>query len=329
MARNVPYTQLGKTSALSPDHNTVGACMQKRWNVLIIPNTSEQGQNFTVSASTIKLAAAGLFIVLTTVLVLCGATAHSWKSKHAAEVNNLEQKLETRDAECATVREEFASLLVLEDKLRTIAGLQPRQTPVNQVVGAGGQGGRGMDDQDSYEDEMVDPVVAAREAFKSTDALVQAMASARDSFSEILEAFENEQERLSSIPSINPVYSPDAWISSSFGYRKDPINGQRRFHDGMDIVAPNKTPIIAPAEGVVAFAGWRDGLGRAVEIRHKYGYTTVFGHSYKLLVKKGAHVERGDTIALLGNSGRSTGPHVHYEIRHNGKPINPYRYVLE
>ena len=96
-----------------------------------------------------------------------------------------------------------------------------------------------------------------------------------------------------------------------------------------DIVAPRKTPIIAPADGVVTFAGWREGLGRTIEIRHGYGYRTTYGHSEKLMVKKGERIERGDTIALLGSSGRSTGPHLHYEIRQNSKLTNPYRYVIE
>ena len=161
------------------------------------------------------------------------------------------------------------------------------------------------------------------------DALFRAAIAVEDGFSEILEAFEKEQERLSSIPSINPVLSPDAWISSGYGYRRDPISGERRFHEGIDIVAPRKTPIIAPAGGVVTFSGWRDGIGRAIEIRHGFGYRTTYGHNQKLMVKKGYHVKRGDVLALLGSSGRSTGPHLHYEIQLNGKMVNPYRYVIE
>ena len=162
----------------------------------------------------------------------------------------------------------------------------------------------------------------------STDELLREINAAHEGFSEILDAFEREQERLSSIPSINPVYSPEAWISSGYGYRKDPITGNRRFHDGIDIVAPRKTSVIAPADGEVTYAGWRDGLGRMIEIRHGYGYRTTYGHNEKLMVKKGASVKRGDPVALLGSSGRSTGPHLHYEIRINGKLTNPYKYLI-
>ena len=94
-------------------------------------------------------------------------------------------------------------------------------------------------------------------------------------------------------------------------------------------MAPRKTTIIAPADGLVTFAGWRAGLGRTVEIRHGYSYRTIFGHNEKLSVKKGDRVERGDMIAQLGSSGRSTGPHLHYEVKLDSKTQNPYTYVID
>ena len=94
-------------------------------------------------------------------------------------------------------------------------------------------------------------------------------------------------------------------------------------------MAPRKTPVIAPAGGVVTYAGWREGLGRTVQIEHGYGYKTIYGHNSKLVVKKGDRVERGDVIAHVGSSGRSTGPHLHYEVHRNDKVVNPYKYVVQ
>ncbi len=303
--------------------------MQKRWNIIIVPNTSESGYNFNVSTRGLRTAAIAVSVFLFASITLCAVLAHSWKKDKIKSINNLREEIEARESDFAMLSKEFAGLLVLEEKLRTIAGLKPRQRDEAQI-GAGGQGGPEPSDTDLYPDnQRLLPYISPQNEDMSSDALLRAISATYESFTEILEAFENEQDRLCSIPSINPVNSPDAWISSGFGYRKDPINGQRRFHDGADIVAPRKTPIIAPADGVVTFAGWRDGLGRAIEIRHGYGYRTVYGHNEKLLARKGDRVKRGDPIAKLGSSGRSTGPHLHYEIRLNGKLTNPYRYVIE
>jgi murein DD-endopeptidase MepM/ murein hydrolase activator NlpD len=166
-------------------------------------------------------------------------------------------------------------------------------------------------------------------ANRSVQELLEGSLELKDRFAEVLDVFERESARLSSIPSINPVSSQEAWVSSGFGYREDPISGSRRFHDGCDIVAPRGTPVIAPANGIVTFGGWRDGMGRMVEIEHGHGYTTTYGHNDKLLVKKGDLVNRGDLIAYVGSSGRSTGPHLHYEIRLNGRLVNPWKYLVQ
>lgn len=303
--------------------------MEKKWSIMIIPNTSEQGYNISITSTALKLSIIAVFLFIIAGFASCVASIHSWKKSNIRHAENLKAELQARNAELGTLKKEFAGLIVLEEKLRAIAGLKPRQPKAGET-GTGGQGGPEFAESVLYETDASPEqrhLVNVRDM--SAEDLRRAIADTRDSFSEILEAFEKEQQRLSSIPSINPVYSPDTWISSGFGRRKDPFNGKTKFHDGIDIVAPRRTPIISPASGVVTFSGWREGLGRTVEIRHGYGYRTTYGHAEKLLVKRGESVERGDIIAHLGSSGRSTGPHLHYEIRHNGKLINPYQYVIE
>ncbi|MDD3449563.1 MAG: M23 family metallopeptidase [Gammaproteobacteria bacterium] len=126
-------------------------------------------------------------------------------------------------------------------------------------------------------------------------------------------------------PTGRPVKS--GWISSGYGRRTDPITGKRSIHEGIDFAGKSGADILAVASGVVVFAGDRDGYGLLVEIDHGNGLSTRYGHNSKLLVKEGEVVKQGQTIALLGSTGRSTGPHVHFEVLRDGRHVNPARYL--
>ncbi len=129
---------------------------------------------------------------------------------------------------------------------------------------------------------------------------------------------------MSDVPIGVPLYGR---ITSKFGYRKDPFNGKKAFHSGIDLKARYRQPVFATANGVVEFAGWSPGYGKLVIIRHKYGYKTYYGHLSKIRVKKGRWVKAGTVIGYAGSTGRSTGVHLHYEIRRYGKLINPLRFL--
>jgi murein DD-endopeptidase MepM/ murein hydrolase activator NlpD len=116
-------------------------------------------------------------------------------------------------------------------------------------------------------------------------------------------------------------------LSSPFGYRRDPKTGGRRMHKGIDMAGPYGTDIFAPADGVVKFAGWQSGYGKVIVIQHAFGIQTRYAHNAKLRVTKGQRVSRGDQIADMGSTGRSTGNHVHYEVTVNGKAVNPMIYI--
>ena len=131
---------------------------------------------------------------------------------------------------------------------------------------------------------------------------------------------------LASTPTIAPVVG---LITDGFGRRKDPFTGRLAYHRGLDISARRGTPIHAPADGIVVFSGRNGGLGRCLRISHDFGFTTVYGHLDKILVEPGTEVHRGQEIGLLGNSGRSTGPHLHYEVHVNGVSKNPLYYILD
>jgi murein DD-endopeptidase MepM/ murein hydrolase activator NlpD len=130
--------------------------------------------------------------------------------------------------------------------------------------------------------------------------------------------------RANSSPNLWPV---EGQITGSFGERIDPFNGEGAFHSGVDISASVGAPVIAPADGTVAFADFLGGYGRAIVIDHGHGITTRYGHLASFAVAAGQYIHRGDTVGYVGMSGRSTGPHLHYEVRINDIPVNPYKYL--
>ena len=140
----------------------------------------------------------------------------------------------------------------------------------------------------------------------------------------LIEYFEDKRSLYAATPAVWPIRG---WVTSPFGNRISPITGMKQFHEGIDIAAQIGTPVVAPADGVVIKADFESGYGNIVELSHGYGLKTVFGHNSQFNVKPGQHVKRGDIIAYSGNSGSSTGPHVHYEVRVNGLPVNPVRYL--
>jgi len=125
---------------------------------------------------------------------------------------------------------------------------------------------------------------------------------------------------MAATPSLLPIAG---WISSPFGYRRHPYDGAFRLHAGIDLAAEPGTPVRAPADGTVIFSGYKEGYGKVLVIDHGYSIRTLFAHNSKLFVNQGIRVKRGETISEVGSTGMSTGPHLHYEVRKNGVPVNP------
>jgi len=143
-----------------------------------------------------------------------------------------------------------------------------------------------------------------------------------------LDAINNDLDDLSEVFFTYPFGKPTRGkVSSSFGYRKDPFNKRRAMHTGVDFSAGTGTPVITTADGVVKSAGWRKGYGKCVVVQHKSGYKTLYGHLSRINVKAGQKVKSGDLVGKVGSTGRSTGPHLHYEVYKDGKRINPKNYL--
>ncbi|MBI5286730.1 MAG: M23 family metallopeptidase, partial [Deltaproteobacteria bacterium] len=145
------------------------------------------------------------------------------------------------------------------------------------------------------------------------------------SFNELYEHLLTQKSVLASTPSIWPVRG---WVTSGFGYRTSPFTGLKEVHTGIDIANNHGTPVIAPADGVVVRIVREAGLGKFLTINHGYGIMTRYGHLSEVYVSVGKRVKRGEKISAVGNTGRTTGPHLHYEVAANGVLVNPERYIL-
>jgi murein DD-endopeptidase MepM/ murein hydrolase activator NlpD len=175
-----------------------------------------------------------------------------------------------------------------------------------------------------------EPVPAARENLAALPARLTTIGGDAErqerSLRELQEYFDDRQSLLASTPSIWPTAG---WLTSEFGVRLDPVSADRKMHEGLDIATPHGQPVVAPSDGTVVFKGWEGGYGNVLVIDHGYGVKTRYGHLSQILVNLGDRVKRGARIAAVGNTGKSTGPHLHYEVRLNGIPDNPRKFILE
>lgn len=149
------------------------------------------------------------------------------------------------------------------------------------------------------------------------------------SFDHLAALVDSQNSRVAHTPAIQPV--PEKYLrtmASGYGARLDPVYGTMKFHEGLDFSAPIGTPVYATADGTVDVASWQSQYGNMVEINHGFNYTTRYAHLSKLIARQGQRVKRGDLIGLVGNTGKSTGPHLHYEVRYRGAPQNPLNYYF-
>ncbi len=158
------------------------------------------------------------------------------------------------------------------------------------------------------------------------DAAVQEVGIREQGALELWTSLSEHQNLLSATPSIKPTRG---WFTSKFGYRISPFTGKPVMHNGLDVAAAPGSPIYSPADGVVSFAGYDPGYGKLVSVDHGYGVVTRYGHTSQIYVEVGQKVKRRDVIAAVGTTGRSTGPHLHYEVRINDVPVDPANYILD
>ena len=236
-------------------------------------------------------------------------------------------KLEETDQKYSDVSQELLDritqleneLKLIEEKdseLRTYATL----APLSDDVKAQGVGGSEVDMNLNTADNS--SIMFLKE---KVDSLAFAVNIQKDSFNTIFNKIKSNEKMYRHIPSISPV---KGYIGSKYGYRTDPIDGKRRMHSGLDFPVNLNTDVVATGDGVVTKAQYDSGWGRYIKIDHGYGYETVYAHLWKINVKKGQKVKRGDKIGKSGNSGRAAGFHLHYEVHKNNKTVDPLNYFF-
>ena len=237
------------------------------------------------------------------------------------EIQNQRRQLQQFAKTVEDLKARVDALDKLEDRVRLIADIKkPGNT--GGFIGMGGIPENSLD-QDLPLDEKHNNLV--REMHHQLDHTTLTVKQQFLDFDHLIKELEKKKNLLASTPSIRPV---EGWVTSGFGYRESPFTGERSFHSGLDISNKPGTKIIATANGKISYASRKALLGNLVTIDHGYGRVTRYGHLEKILVKSGQQVKRGDVIGLMGNTGQSTGPHLHYEVRINGTPIDPVKYIL-
>jgi len=239
----------------------------------------------------------------------------------ADEISDQRKQIQTFATEINTLKSKLVELNSFEKKIRIIANLD--QSDDNESLF--GVGGSIPEDIDPGLELKKKHTTLLREMHEQVDQLNLAAVEQEKGFASLFNYLENQRNLLASTPAIRPTRG---WNTSTFGYRTSPFTGRREFHKGLDIASRISTPIIAPADGLVKFVGNRGLLGKVMIIDHGHGLITRFGHLNKALKQRGEAVKRGDIIAEMGNTGRSTGPHLHYEVHLNGIPVNPTKYIL-
>ncbi len=239
----------------------------------------------------------------------------------ADEIQNQRKQVQTFAQKIETLKEQVVHLSKLEDQVRLIADIQ-KTGESSGLIGIGGIPENDLDQEIPLEAKHNNLI---REMHHQVDQTQIAAKQKGLDFEDLIGKLEKKKNLLASTPSIKPV---NGWITSRFGYRKSPFTGKRSFHSGLDISNRPGTKIISTADGKVTYAAEKMYFGNLIILDHGYGKVTKYAHNKKILVKKGQKVKRGDVIALMGNTGKSTGPHLHYEVRINGAPVNPLKYIL-
>jgi murein DD-endopeptidase MepM/ murein hydrolase activator NlpD len=302
--------------------------MRKKISLVILSNSGSSVKQLTISTAFLRIFALVCLITLGIFgydyYLLKIGSIHAQKSEitissQGDEIIRQRKQIQGFAEEIAGLKAELVELNNFEKKIRIIANIE-KTDGQDALFGIGGSIPEDLDTQIPLTQRHNSLL---RDMHEQVDQLHMASVNQSQGFVSLFNFLKDQQNLLAS--AVRPC---QGWTTSRFGYRKSPFTGRREFHKGYDIANRKGTPIIATADGVVSYAGPKGLLGNMVMIDHGHGMVTRFGHTYKIVVKRGQTVKRGDTIALMGNTGRSTGPHVHYEVHLNGIPVNPEKYIL-
>jgi murein DD-endopeptidase MepM/ murein hydrolase activator NlpD len=308
--------------------------MSKKYSFIILSNCGSSSRQITTSVYFITSVALVLMVALGALAyisydyyklkksVALTKTLQSKITTQGEEINVQQRQIEKFTDEINSLKDRLVQLDNFEKKIRIIANINIPEDQDNLF----GVGGSIPEDLDPGAELTRKHNNLLRAMHEQVDTLNLASYTKEKSFETLLKHLEKQRNILASTPAIRPC---KGWYTSNFGYRKSPFTGQREFHKGVDISNRKGTPIVATANGRVSYVGDKGLLGKTVVINHGHGMITRYAHIDKALKKRGEKVKRGDIIAQVGNTGRSTGPHLHYEVHLNGVPVNPKKYILD
>jgi len=279
----------------------------ERYTVIIVPGASSRLRKFRISARFLSYA---LISLAALVLVCLGTVSHYARHVQAVESENAQLKASLEQSQVLTEKltRKITVLSQLSTRLKAMAGFP--LTATNRHSNKLGMGGVTVGGNENPPDPQT----------------LQWLQKRAENIEKNLTQLHNYYQDQNAIPSIVPT---QGFISSTFGTRRNPFTGLPDFHEGMDISGDIGTTVLATADGIVSFTGEKGNSGRVVEIEHGFDFSSFYGHLHKTLVKPGQKVKRGQIIGLMGNTGNSTGPHLHYEVHVHGQPVNPKPYLLD
>ena len=284
--------------------------MAKRFSIILIPGDDGQVKKLQLRSGYLRFVISCCFVVLGLLAFFAygfytNGVDRSELQRLRVATSQQRQTLKHLVADLDDARQQMSLLSTAEARVRQLAKLEPIPEEIPVAIG-------GLSESD--------PTAVVDDIQRQINQL-QIEIELRRQGQEVVRNLLNDQVSLSRA---SPKGWPTkGWLTSYFGMRKSPFTGRRVMHEGLDIAANTGTPIVATADGVVARVKYSPSYGKMLIIDHGYGYRTVFGHTSKILVKAGQHIKRGDVVAKVGNTGQSTGPHLHYELRLNGVPIDP------
>ena len=329
---------------------------KKTITIYLLTNDEKQTRKITLPMSYFKF---GLFIISFAIVTLFagfidyfGLLAQSVENRKLKIENvNLQKKFQVVEGKLDSLQSGLDRVGAMTNKLKLITDTHMKDraerlnfpSQINSTVAANEESPERMSNEEFLEQDpnigtenpvntMRGELAAEKSSANYSTLLIKIDEAVKDSMlkeqsvMELWEALSDSQSILAATPSIKPTRGP---IGSRFGFRIDPINGRTKMHAGLDIVASPGTLVRAPADGVVSFAGWDDQYGKLVSIDHGYGVLTRYAHNSQIFVQVGQKLSKYDVISAVGSTGRSTGPHLHYEVRVNGVPVDPSNYILD
>ncbi|MCW2278266.1 M23 family metallopeptidase [Heliophilum fasciatum] len=339
---------------ISTESKQRGARAKERkgaFTIMIVPDNGEKMWSLKLSPDQLRYGFIGLSgfacLLLIAALVFVFTVGNTEELMRLRIVNEEQkQQIEAIQYLTTSVQERVHRVHEMDNTIRRMVGLEEDKNP---VVPLGNIGESAIAEEiPGAETEPAAGYVPSRSTgfTRSVSAIIPSTSneemdfeSVKHTLQELNHQLENQQEGLgklakevelrldylSAVPSSAPVRGE---ISSSFGYRQSPFGTKKEFHSGLDIAADYGTPVRSAAKGKIIFVGWKPGLGKTVEVEHGYGFTTAYCHLSATSVRVGDVVERADMIGKVGNSGRSTGPHLHFMIYKKGNLQDPQRYML-